>query len=241
MTESYYAGVYWGARKESAEECARRLQVLLERLPAVDSSLAHWFQQGKSRAEALKRPLLPQLAELEPFVLRSKDRVVDELGFSIAGWNGASADDETTSFLIACGGHSEWVGNRCVYTLPSRGPSLERLLSEPTPSALLRHTAVAWEPDWGVAISEQHRDLQKPHRPKGAPYVGWVTYLARHRGTVPPLPAPVRVETVEGKGTLIVLTPERFTVSNPEHVALVEQVQALLDQAGLLKPLSGQP
>ncbi|MCP3059488.1 immunity 52 family protein [Myxococcus sp. K38C18041901] len=92
-----------------------------------------------------------------------------------------------------------------------------------------------------MAISEQHRDLLKPHRPKGTPYVGWVTYLARHRGTIPPLPAPVRIEPVEGKGTLIILTSERFTVSNPEHVALAEQVRALLDQAGLMKPLSGQP
>ncbi|WXH32803.1 hypothetical protein WA016_06799 [Myxococcus stipitatus] len=58
---------------------------------------------------------------------------------------------------------------------------------------------------------------------------------------VPSLPAPVRVELVEGKGTLIILTPERFTASNPDHVALAEQVRELLDRAGLLKPLQAQP
>ncbi|ATB45653.1 hypothetical protein MYMAC_001238 [Corallococcus macrosporus DSM 14697] len=71
--------------------------------------------------------------------------------------------------------------------------------------------------------------------------IGWVTYLARHRGTVPPLPAPVRIEQVEDKGTLIVLTPERFTADNPEHVALAERVRELLDRAGLLKPLQAKP
>ena len=62
-------------------------------------------------------------------------------------------------------------------------------------------------------------------------------YFSRQRGTVPPLPAPVRVEPVEDKGTLVILTPERFTVSNPEHVALAARVHELLDGAGLLGPL----
>ncbi|MCY1041577.1 Imm52 family immunity protein [Corallococcus sp. bb12-1] len=54
---------------------------------------------------------------------------------------------------------------------------------------------------------------------------------------MPPLPAPVRVEPVEALGTLIILTPERFTVTNPEHVALAAQVRKLLDHAGLLQPI----
>ncbi|NMO22117.1 Imm52 family immunity protein, partial [Pyxidicoccus fallax] len=52
-----------------------------------------------------------------------------------------------------------------------------------------------------------------------------------------PLPAPVRIEPVEDKGTLIILTPERFTASNPEHVALAARVHELLGGAGLLHPL----
>nr|WP_275902350.1 immunity 52 family protein [Myxococcus eversor] len=101
--------------------------------------------------------------------------------------------------------------------------------------------ALAWDPDWSIAMSHAHRDMVQTRRIPKAPYVGWVTYLARHRGTVPPLPAPVRIEKVEDKGTLIVLTPERFTASNPEHVALAERVRELLDRAGLLKPLQAQP
>ncbi|GEN05903.1 hypothetical protein MFU01_09400 [Myxococcus fulvus] len=50
----------------------------------------------------------------------------------------------------------------------------------------------------------------------------------------------MRIESVEDKGTLIVLTPERFTASNPDHVALAERVRELLDRAGLLKPLQSQ-
>jgi immunity protein 52 of polymorphic toxin system len=66
-------------------------------------------------------------------------------------------------------------------------------------------------------------------------------YLSRRQGRVSPLPAPVRIEPVEKLGALIILTPERFTASNPEHVALSERVGELLDRAGLLKELRPQP
>jgi hypothetical protein len=45
----------------------------------------------------------------------------------------------------------------------------------------------------------------------------------------------VRIEPVEDKGSLVILTPERFTASNPDHVALADRVCELLDRAGLLK------
>jgi|GEM_PF-5833796 len=52
---------------------------------------------------------------------------------------------------------------------------------------------------------------------------------------VPELPAPVRVEPVDDKGSLVILTPERLTPSKPEHVALAQHVQQLLEAQGLLK------
>ena len=71
--------------------------------------------------------------------------------------------------------------------------------------------------------------------------VGWVTYISRLRGMVPPLPAPVRIERVGDLGTLIILTPERMTAGNPEHVALNRRVRKLLDRANLLLPTQPWP
>jgi hypothetical protein len=65
--------------------------------------------------------------------------------------------------------------------------------------------------------------------------MGWLMYFSHRRGELPPLPAPVRVEPVEDKGTLVILTPERFNGHDPAHVALADQVRGLLDRAGLLK------
>ena len=52
--------------------------------------------------------------------------------------------------------------------------------------------------------------------------------------------APVRIEPVEDRGTLIILTPERFTVANPEHVALARRVRERLTRAGLMMLVPGE-
>ncbi|RKG78859.1 immunity 52 family protein [Corallococcus terminator] len=235
--ETYFAGAYWGARKESSEQCARRAGTLLAALPSVDPSFTQWFQQGRSRKDALKRPIEPTSAELEKLILKGKDRVVEELGFRFGAWNGAPDDSDGSSFNVTCGSFSDRVSNVCVFNLPNRGPTADRVLTAQVLSALVRSMATAWEPDFAAAMSSP----QLPSAETGDPssiWIGWVTYLSRRRGPVPPLPAPVRIEPVEDKGTLLILTPERFTVSNPEHVALAEHVRGLLDNAGLMKPLT---
>jgi hypothetical protein len=126
------------------------------------------------------------------------------------------------------------VSNRCGLRAPDEGPIGERVLTTRFQTEVLRSVATAWDPDWGVAISSAHRDILLKKSPDDIP-VGWVTYLSRRRGRVPPLPAPVRIEPVGELGTLVILTPERFTASNPEHVELAERVRVRLDKAGLLR------
>nr|WP_267881066.1 immunity 52 family protein [Myxococcus stipitatus] len=132
------------------------------------------------------------------------------------------------------------MSNACVLSLPSKGEGAERILTAPVLTEVVRGMVLAWEPDWAVAMSESHRDMDEKADSVDA-WTGWVTYLARHRGTVPPLPAPVRIERVEDRGTLIILSPERFTVSDSEHVALAARVRELLYRAGLLKLLRSRP
>ncbi|KFA92630.1 hypothetical protein Q664_14210 [Archangium violaceum Cb vi76] len=65
--------------------------------------------------------------------------------------------------------------------------------------------------------------------------VGWLTYLSLRLGTLPPLPAPVRIEPVGKLGWLLVLSPEPMTASNPEHVTFTARIRELLDRAGLIE------
>ena len=42
---------------------------------------------------------------------------------------------------------------------------------------------------------------------------------------------------MEDRGTLIILTPERLSASNPEHLALGRRVQQALHEKALLRPV----
>lgn len=240
MIETYYVGAYWGARKESPEECGQRAEVMFNELRTVAPDFAHWLKLGRTRKEALKRPLETDRASLTKMFRRRKDRMFEDLGFRLDGWNGAD-DDESSAFNIRAGLYAERLSNVCVFNLPSagsdnkEGPNAQRVLTATVLSGLVRAMAVAWEPDWAIATSDAHRELLPTPLPKRL--WGWVTYYPDRVGRVPPLPAPVRMERVEDKGTLLVLTPERFTASNPEHLALATHVRELLERAGLLQPM----
>jgi hypothetical protein len=236
MAETYYIGAYWGARQEDAEACARHLAALVQSLAPMDPLFASWFKGAKSLKESLKRPLEFELPSLQKYVQSrvmrdSARKPIGDLGFSISLWNGYQGGNDAW-LSIYCGAYSEFTGNSCVLKAPFEGPGSERVLTAPFQAQALRAIATAWDPDWGVGISDAHWDIIKDKCPDVR--VGWVTYLSRRLGRVPPLPAPVRIDPVEDQGTLVMVTPERFTASNPEHVALAERVRELLDRAGLL-------
>jgi hypothetical protein len=235
--ETYYAGAYWGPRKESPEECARRTAHLLTLLASADPLLAQWYKPAKSLKDARKHPLMPpDLPTLTELFRRGVNRerggpVFESLGFTFWFGNGGTKGDHV-ALRINGGTYSE-VGNYCVLDLPHQGPNAERVLSVPVLTQVVRSMAVAWEPDWAVATSCDHRDLFFEDGDT-RDYVGWVMYVSRQRGRVPPLPAPARIEPVEDLGTLVVLTPERLTASNPAHVELGRQVFDRLNHAGLM-------
>lgn len=239
--DSYFVGAYWGPRKESPEECARRGVAFLNSLAEHDPLLAHWNRIPKPRGRGRKTPLMPpDVATLTEAFRRGVNQepggpAIERLGLTVGAYNDG-VRQEYASLSMRCGSYAEGASNLCFLTLPSQGSSAERIFTPPVLSGAVRSMALAWDPDWAVAMSRTHRDLDDQGGRDNA-WLGWVTYFARQRGTVPPLPAPVRIEPVDDKGTLIILTPERFTVANPEHVALSRRVRELLARAGLLKPL----
>jgi len=103
----------------------------------------------------------------------------------------------------------------------------------PSLSAILTSMATAWEPDFAVATStEMSRLVEKP---RWEVRVGWLTYLSKRLGSLPPLPAPVRIEPVGELGWLLILSSEPMSASNPEHVSFTARIRELLDRAGLIE------
>lgn len=240
VAEKYYAGVYWRGRKESSGECAQRAERYFQLLAPLDPSWAHWFKQAESLEKSLASRVVPAASTFEELFERKEHRLMD--GYMMSLWNGEHSGStaqfsDATMTNFSCGHASRFTPNVCVLNPPIPSGSLmsERIVSAWTMAQVLRAMALAWEPDRGLIMSETYRDQFWPDTLPPV-LVGWVTYLSRRRGTVPPLPAPVLVEPVENLGTLITLTPERFTVDNPAHVELAHQVRQILEQAGLLGP-----
>jgi hypothetical protein len=240
--ETYSAGAYWGPRQESPEDCARRTATFLDLLASCDPLLAQWYTPARSRRDARNVPLMPpEVPTLAELFRRGVNRekggpAIERLGFRFSFDNGESGEGYA-SLRINGGMYSEAVSNHCLLSLPSKGSAAARLLRTPVLTNVVRCRVRSWAPDWALAGSSAYR--MQYREPDTAPFsLGWMTYLSRRIGSVPPLPAPVRIEPVEDRGTLIVLTPERFTVANPEHVALALRVRELLVRAGLMQPVT---
>ncbi|MFL5349340.1 MAG: immunity 52 family protein [Hyalangium sp.] len=238
--ETYYAGSYWSSRPESAEACARRAERFFHLLGRCDPAWTRWYETADSfeLEEARKLRFTTDAANFQKLFGRKENRIGD--GFTFGLWTGDTIE-EASSVDGGCGSANQWLSSCCVLKPCDEGPIGERVLTAPVMVEVLRAMALAWDPEWGVATSYQHLEMLAPQVIPAGTFVGWVMYFSRLRGAVPPLPAPVRIEPVEDRGTLVILTPDRFTASNPEHVALAARVHELLNRAGLLRPLQPWP
>lgn len=234
--ENYHIGVYWGVRKEDVDVCTRRAVSFFEQLARCDPIFSRWFRLGRSRKEALRREVKPDQETLRRLFLKGRHytdfghELMAELGFSIGLWNGGS-DKESVSIFIGCGGYTPFVSNSCeISGLESDSPAASRLLQVSTLTMIMECMIINWEPDWGRVNSLAHFAITPSER---KPKVGWITYLRESGEKIPPLPFPVSVKPIGMLGSLIILTEERFTASNPKHVELAATVSEILDQAGL--------
>jgi hypothetical protein len=206
-------------------------------LARCDPSFTQWYHPGRGFPRELPGwPLRPEMAELEKFFLKGRNRadvgreVIEDLGFRRMVWN---AKEKATDLSMTCGGYSPWGSpNNCLLEPDRQGEVRERLLCVPVLTEVLTSMATAWDPDFAMASSSEMVDLVE--KKGGEVRVGWLTYLSRRLGTLPPLPAPVRIEPVGALGWLLVLSPEPMTASHPEHVAFTRRVRNLLDRAGLI-------
>lgn len=237
--ESYYAAVYWGCRVESAEECARRAEAFFRLLSRCDPGYTRWLEKADSRKKALQLQFEPTAETFVRFFKR-RGYKLGNVGFIFGAWTGHEGRERGGMVDFICGSDARGAPNSCFLYLPREEPGAERVLTAPVLTEVMRSMVLAWEPDWGVVCSGDFRDSLSPEGTAGT-FVGWMTYFSRHRGAVPPLPEPVRVETVEGKGALVQLSSERISATNPEHVSLARRVQDVLLSKGLLGPISRAP
>jgi hypothetical protein len=235
MSETYYAAVYWGCRVESAEECARRAETFFRFLSQCDPIYSRWFEQADSRKRALQLPFEPTAETFMRF-FKKRGYKLGKIGFIFSAWTGHAEDERGGVVRLICGDDAVGSPNSCFLYLPEEKPGEELVLTVPVLTEVMRAMVLAWEPDWGVVTSDEFRDTLS-EKGRAGTFAGWLTYLSRQWGEVPSLPESVRTESMEGKGTLVVLSSERLCASNPEHLSLGRRVQEVLQGEGLLKPI----
>ncbi|HEY0604895.1 MAG TPA: Imm52 family immunity protein [Herpetosiphonaceae bacterium] len=233
--ESFYIGVYWGVRKESVASCAERTAKLLTCLATCDPIFEHWFEQGRSKKEALKSEIKVEPEALQKLLLGGKNRtdvgneVIKELGFRVGMWTGGS-DDGSASLTIKCGSYAPIPGiNSCILSLPIEEPIAERLLHVPVLTSLLECMVAVWSPEWGLVTSRQYQSLPG-NLGADVPQTGWIVYLAGHRASIADraLTPPSEVQRLGTDGSLLIATNEPFSASNQEHVAAADRLALLL-------------
>lgn len=105
------------------------------------------------------------------------NKVIEELGFSMSAWNGATRPDPSAGMSTSCGRY-DLVGttNRFLLKLPSPEEAETLRLYDPAAAEEIFDTIVrTWEPDWATWTSHSLLDAQDADPPARA--VGWKTFL----------------------------------------------------------------
>ncbi|MFY0563658.1 Imm52 family immunity protein [Archangium lansingense] len=231
----FHAGVIWSGRSESTETCARRAETLFQQLGRCDPVYARWFECAYSRKHSLQLPFEPTYEAFLRFFKRRRYRLAKGV-FSFDAWTGQEQRGRGGKLNFVCGSESPSYLNECLLYLPREEPAASRVLTVPVLREVVRAMVRAWDPN-GCAIIADGDLAARKEMMDGYPCLGWLTYIAGGRGNVPPLPRQVHVEPMEDQGTLIILTQERYSLKNPEHVALARDTRERLVKAGLMPPL----
>ena len=165
-----FIGAYWAGRRETKEQCARRVADFLTRIESHPST-SQWFPKGKSARVSTRVPVLVTLEGVLPF-LRTNNRdsdgsAIEELGFNLGLWNGSSV-----GLTITCGAFSPTIRNCVVLSLPA---TADVGADDIAPlRALLEAVIAVWEPDNAVLTS--HRLIAM--NGGGMPWQtrGWLNY-----------------------------------------------------------------
>lgn len=213
MIESWSVSGCWGPRSESAAACARRWARFFRALDALGlDELGGWVIPGGSSPRDVT-PLTLDEGRLEAEVVDGS--AGDDLGFTVAAWNGRDGA-RSVSFMSSCGGTSDAVLNNAFLGLQAAtAEDVGRWarLAEPLMTALVG----AWEPDWGYFVSDRVRDQQERPDPR-SPLAGYLTHLSAGRRRALPRHLDARVTDTPDGGVVISLIAPGGRLVKPKEV-----------------------
>jgi len=153
-------GVYWPARRETAEVCASRLAKYLLSLRSAFPALTGWYRKGGAvpRAISFDENEREQLLDIVSAGANKRDvggEAIEELGFRVGLWNNRK-ESEAVSLGITCGlfSNSPGLTNAVTLSLPKDLEALS-LQGNDALRKLLLIQVEAWSPEWGAVFASQ--------------------------------------------------------------------------------------
>ena len=196
--------------------CARNISSALHDLSSLSHHTRKWFMVGRSRKEAVNSPISTEFDSISGLLQKGINRretdklPIPNLGYRCTIWNG-EMNDSAVSISFQCGGYSPHISNGVVINLPNNEEIWDFKILRCAMEILVRR----FSPDWGTVNTALLRD-QVLRLPETAIQVGWMTYLSSKIGNVPPHPK-YEAEIIDGYGSVVVATRDRFSVQNAEH------------------------
>lgn len=165
-----FIGTYWAQREETRESSAQRIAKFIKTLSSSGEEFSVWFKKGRSRAAAMLSPINTDAISIERELTVSRGdfdrKLISELGFSFAAWNGRD-----TSLSATVGSWGNCVMNAVILDLGREQPDNNY-------RSILENMIAAFEPDHGVVTTYEWLPKSRGTRPWE---VGLFTF---HRGGV---------------------------------------------------------
>lgn len=185
MPQLYYTPniqAFWPARKQSRDECVRRISESLQRLSRRHPLYSQWYKTGYSVAQALRYLVNPASAADIERHLMDKRVPSDEPDMCHFGgaWNGEQVTTEASSIRWHVGGNSHWISNTISLSVPE---ALMNTDGRACVAACLRDLVEIWNPQWAgvyyVGWEVEHKNALPGTAPEKnmIPMIGWMTYL----------------------------------------------------------------
>lgn len=230
MFSGYDFSIYWGVRKESPAEIARRMSKMLRKLKPISPLLKAWATDAMDpdghRISTTAKGLEPIIAK---GVFRRDDnrKVIDDMGYSKSLCN-AFDDGSFVSLYVHAGCWTEFSHNSLRMNFPIITDAIRPLLSVEGILQILRILIECWEPDSAHFDSSFLLEaLDWPEVQFNETDCWWMSYHRHSDWEWPELPEEVAV-IEEKKGRFLVLIDDTFAETGTGDVELVRRTGSIL-------------
>lgn len=235
IPDNIYLGAYWGARRETAESCAKRSVEFLTRLGEIHPAFETWYYppgNPRSRVE-LTLPIISSLFQAGAHFADDGTLLAD-IGFTIYLLWGPG--EYAGHVSITCGGYCSVMANSCVVTVPVDHVAAREITEPLAMTRLLTAAVDYWSPDWATVCHDRLFDLLAIRLP--GPQLGMATFLGSTVfSDIPDLPPPSKRIDLPGHGSIILFTEEPFSLENKLHLKSAKHVKKILRRHGVFKVL----